>query len=239
MAGGVALLLAGLFAVIALVGLGIWANLHFTRKRQEAFRLLASVQGWTYATDGSDPSPRFPGFRPFGEGHSRAARDLLAGRANGQAFEAFTYRYVVTSGAGKSRHETTHWYEVVVLPMPIAAPRLALEPETLGHKLFDALGGEDIDFESDEFSRAYWVKGEDRRFAYDVVSPAMMEHLLAGDRHLAFQWQGTVLVACKRGKLDPTGAAALVQHVAKIPALLPRHLLSAPPASPPAPPPTR
>lgn len=226
-------------AVATLVGLGIWVNARITRKRQEAFRALASAHGWVYATDGPDPSPRFPGFRPFGQGHSRAARDLLTGRAGGaagQPFEAFTFKYVVTSGSGKNRHDTTYWHEVVVLPMPLSAPRLTIDPETLGHKLFDALGGEDIDFESDEFSRAFWVKGDDRRFAYDVVSPTMMEHLLR-DRGLAWQWQGTVLVACRRGKLDPATAAALVQHVAKVPALLPRHLLASRP--PPAAPPTR
>lgn len=42
-------------------------------------------------------------------------------------------------------------------------------------------GFDDIDFESVEFSRKFFVKSPDKRFAYDVIHPAMMEFLLASD----------------------------------------------------------
>jgi len=42
------------------------------------------------------------------------------------------------------------------------------------------MGFDDIDFESEEFSRTFWVKCEDERFAYDVIHPGMMEFLLKG-----------------------------------------------------------
>ena len=37
---------------------------------------------------------------------------------------------------------------------------------------------DDIDFESDEFSRKFYVQSSDRKFAYDVLHPRMMEFLL-------------------------------------------------------------
>ena len=40
----------------------------------------------------------------------------------------------------------------------------------------------DIDFESEEFSRTFWVKGSDRKYVYDVVHPRMMRFLLDGPR---------------------------------------------------------
>lgn len=57
-------------------------------------------------------------------------------------------------------------------------PWLGVAPEGIGHKLFEAVGGADIDFESDAFSRAYCVKSPDRRFAYDVLHPRAIEHLM-------------------------------------------------------------
>ena len=41
-----------------------------------------------------------------------------------------------------------------------------------------AFGFDDIDFESAEFSKRFYVKSPDKRFAYDVVHPRMMEFLL-------------------------------------------------------------
>ena len=41
-----------------------------------------------------------------------------------------------------------------------------------------AFGWDDIDFESAEFSRKYFVKCEDKRWAYDVLHGRVMELLL-------------------------------------------------------------
>ena len=43
-------------------------------------------------------------------------------------------------------------------------------------------GFDDIDFESDEFSREFCVKAADRRWAFDVIHQATMEFLLAAPR---------------------------------------------------------
>ena len=37
----------------------------------------------------------------------------------------------------------------------------------------------DIRFESEDFSRKYHVTSADRRFAYDLIHPRMMEYLMA------------------------------------------------------------
>ena len=58
-------------------------------------------------------------------------------------------------------------------------PDLLIRPEGLFDKIKGAFGFDDIDFESEEFSRRFHVKSSDRRFAYDVLHPRMMEFLLA------------------------------------------------------------
>jgi hypothetical protein len=49
--------------------------------------------------------------------------------------------------------------------------------------VFDRIAGvfgfDDIDFESEEFSRKFHVKSRDKKFAYDVCHSRMMEFLLA------------------------------------------------------------
>ena len=51
--------------------------------------------------------------------------------------------------------------------------------EGLFSKLAQAVGYDDIDFESAEFSRKFCVRSKDKRFAYDVCHPRLMEYLLA------------------------------------------------------------
>lgn len=217
------LFFAGVAALIVAV---TWLVLRAQEKRRAAFRALAAQNGWTYSEKGGDPSGRFPGLRPFGQGHSRKSRDLLAGQVDGLPFEAFTYQYTVTTHNGKSQSSHTYTFAVAVIPMPLDGPRLTIEPEHLGHKLFDAFGGEDIDFEGDAFSRAFWVKCDERRFAYDVVTPPMMEHLLAAPRGWTWQWRGRDLVVVHAGALRPDAAAATLAMVRRFVALLPRHLLA-------------
>jgi hypothetical protein len=85
------------------------------------------------------------------------------------------YRYTVQRG--KNRH--THRFSFLVLRPPWGpVPDFGIRAEHIGDKLLDAIGFDDIDFESEEFSRRFHVKGEDKRFTYAVVHPRMMEFLL-------------------------------------------------------------
>jgi hypothetical protein len=60
-------------------------------------------------------------------------------------------------------------------------PDLLIRREGIFDKIAGVLGFDDIDFESSEFSRKFCVKSGDKRFAYDVIDPRMMEFLLASD----------------------------------------------------------
>jgi hypothetical protein len=57
---------------------------------------------------------------------------------------------------------------------------LFIRRENLFDKVAGFLGFDDIDFESAEFSDRFIVKSRDKRFAYDVLHPRMMEFLLDG-----------------------------------------------------------
>ena len=58
-------------------------------------------------------------------------------------------------------------------------PDLFIRREGIFDSVKRAFGFDDIDFESAEFSKRFFVKSSDKRFAYDVIHPKMMEFLLA------------------------------------------------------------
>jgi hypothetical protein len=58
---------------------------------------------------------------------------------------------------------------------------LVIRREHIGDKVLGAIGFDDIDFESEEFSRRFHVQCGDKRLAYAVVHPRMMEFLLHAD----------------------------------------------------------
>jgi hypothetical protein len=88
------------------------------------------------------------------------------------------------------------------------------------------LGGEDeIKLESAEFSRVYCVRSGDKRFAYDVCNPQMMEYLLA-NRGLEIEIQGPVISLAFEPQL-PVGQIELnLQRLIEIRSRLPEYLFT-------------
>lgn len=167
------LLLVGLAVTVGLVGLGyaIWA--HF--KRKDSFQALAARLGLSYHESGGRPDRSLP-FACLRKGSRRRSRNVLEGTYRGYQVRCFDFLYDVQTGK-ESRTETVGF---ACARVPGARwPDLAIQPEHIGHKVIDALGADDIDFESDEFSRKFWVRSDDRKFAYDVIHPRMMGFLLA------------------------------------------------------------
>ena len=92
----------------------------------------------------------------------------------------FTYK--VTTSSGKSTTTTTYRFSYLILHMPWSGvPDLLIRREGMFDKIAGVLGFDDIDFESAQFSRRFHVSSTDKRFAYDVIDPRMMEFLLKGD----------------------------------------------------------
>jgi hypothetical protein len=190
---------------------------------EEAFwQDFAAANRWRcIALDTDDRPERFRSFRPFGQGGRRKARFVLLGTWQGMQFEAFTYQYTVSSG--KSSH--TYYSQVLAVPVP-AQPDLSISPENVGHKILDALGGEDLDTESDEFSRLFWVRAEDRRRAYAMLNPGMMEHLLQVGPVGTWQWKGPWLLRVRHRKLRPEDVLPLLGEVRGFLENLPRDLVA-------------
>lgn len=177
------ILVAIVFLLIA--GAALYAHYITEKRRREALAALANVLGWSFSPardHGHDEE--YAHFEIFRRGHSRFAFNTLSGTMDilGRTCKAMMgdFHYKVTSGSGKNRRTRTYRfsYLIVHLPMP-GVPDLLIRPEGMFDKLAGVFGFDDIDFESAEFSRRFHVKSPDRRFAYDVIHPRMMEFLLA------------------------------------------------------------
>jgi hypothetical protein len=177
--------------MIALAGVGLWLQY----RRTQVVQAWARSIGWTYV--GTDPTvPSRWRTRPFGIGDSRRATELMTGIYQGRPATAFRYSY--TTGSGKNK--TTFMFHVAVVPLPAYLPNFELTPEGVGARLARAFGGEDIQFESEDFNRAWRVRAGVARFAHDVLHPRTMERLLRDDaRGLSLSIEGTDLLCWTTG----------------------------------------
>jgi hypothetical protein len=189
-------------ATFASTGLHRW----LAGRRARAIEALAAARGWEYQrADDADvvTDSRFPLFQ---EGHTHKVDDEVLAKVDGLRLRAFQYRY--TTGSGKNQR--TFVYRVLLAPMPRPSPGLGIREERLGLKLWEAMGGRDIDFESDAFSRRFFVQCPDRRFAYDAITPRMMEFLLSTPRGWTWQWRGQALAIYSVGPLHAEDCDTLV-----------------------------
>lgn len=149
-------------------------------RKNDLFQLAQSI-GWSFSPL-RDPSAarRFAQFRIFQEGRGRNAYNTMRGQFTLHGYpcqaEMGDYHYVVDDGDDAS---TTFAFSYLVVQLPFRyVPDLLIRPEGFLDKIAGALGFDDIDFESHEFSRKYCVKCADHKFAYDVITPTMMEFML-------------------------------------------------------------
>ena len=201
--GSEVLFVAGVVAVIAATGYGYWRG----QVRRQAFFAWAVEHGWTYT--GSDPSlvDRWRG-QPFSAGgRNRKATDVLTGVLHGfrgqYEITSFTYSYTEDSGSrgpNGQRNSTTHHAQVMALALPVPLPMLELTHDGVGAKLAKVFGGQDIQFESDEFNAAWRVVASDLKYAHDIVHPQLMERLLRPDaRGVSFRIEGDTVLTWVTG----------------------------------------
>ncbi|MCZ6852043.1 MAG: hypothetical protein O7F17_10430 [Planctomycetota bacterium] len=175
--------------IVAVLAIAVVVYLSYlaAKRRREALAALAGELGWRF-----DPSrdrshdDEYAHFEIFRRGHSRAAYNTLTGdleiyrRTYPAKMGDFTYR--ITTSTGKSTQTHTYRFSYLIVHLPFAGvPDLLIRREGMFDKLAGAFGFDDIDFESAEFSKRFYVKSPDKRFAYDVIHPRMMEFLLVGD----------------------------------------------------------
>jgi hypothetical protein len=166
------------------LALAVYFSYRWEKKRREALAALAEELRWRFdPSNDRDHDDEYANFAVFRRGHSRVAFNTLYGtqEIDDRVYQVKMgdFRYRVREGSGKSKRTRTYKFSYLILHMPFAdLPKLLIRRERVFDKLAGAFGFDDIDFESHEFSKRYYVKSDDKRFAYAVVHPRMMEYLL-------------------------------------------------------------
>ena len=177
---------------IAIVAFTWWQR----EQRKKALAAWAESRG-LYFTAESDYGleERFGEFDCLRHGDNRYAYNIMEGSWGGRAMLAFDYHYATHSTGSRGRRTTHHHYfSAVILQSSVPLKPLFIRPEGFFDKVTEFFGFDDIDFESAEFSRKFFVKAPDKRWAYDVIHQRMMEFLLAMPQFTIKFAQGHVIV---------------------------------------------
>ena len=169
------------------------------RIRKETMVGFAERMGFSF-TPSLDAShdEQYAHFEVFRHGFDRYAYNTIEGVIDLDAAVVqcnmgdFQYKtretYTTTDSKGRTTTHTRivkHDFSYFILELPYdRIPDLLIRREGLFDKIASAFGKNDIDFESSEFSRKYFVKCDSRKFAYDIVNPRMIEFLLESKPHL-------------------------------------------------------
>jgi hypothetical protein len=199
------------FLVLAVVAVGAIAYFSY-RARQEriqGFRILAAQLGLTYAAEDPFGTLDEP-FPLFGKGEGRGIDNMVSGTWQGLEVRAFDYWfYTETTDSKGNTSRSYSRFDCVMLPVEAACSPLTIEHENFFTRLADHLAMHDIEFESDDFNKAFNVKSPDKKFANDFIDARMQSWLLANAEGLSFEVVGDRSLAIA-GKMDPSGFPALL-----------------------------
>lgn len=174
-------------AVVAILLVGGFISHRQQQERQQALGYLAYQLGWQFNPNRIyELDETYDAFGIFSRGESRygynTARGMLTIDQTEWPAVMGDYHYKTTSGTGKKRTTTTHLFSYLVVELPFeTASSLKIRQEQFYDRVASFIGFDDIDFEWAEFSDRFHVKSSNKRFAYDVINPLMMEFLLDGD----------------------------------------------------------
>ena len=184
--------------VVVIAALVIYQFFASYKRRQElANWALSKGLSFISGKNGNFDS-QYLGFDCLQKGHSRYAYNIMSGTLVSREFLGCDYHYA--TGSGKSRSE--HYFSLVIIKSPILLEPLLIRPETFSDKLAEFVGFSDIDFESAEFSKKFYVKSPDKKWAYDIIHPRMMEFLMSSPE-FSIQFDSLSVIAYRNTRFSP------------------------------------
>lgn len=194
-------LIVGIFALFVLVAALAWKA---EMRRRAELTAFARSKGWLYTPKDVLGLANRWRVHPFGRGRGRRVSNLIRGAEGGRDFVSFDYQFTETDrdSDGKSSNRT-YRFHVTAINLPCYFPSLEVGPENFLTRIGKALGGNDIDLESENFNRRFRVRCPDVKFAHDVLHPRTMEFLL-GTRPMAMRIEGGDLLCWDDGRMKPT-----------------------------------
>jgi hypothetical protein len=185
--------------IIAVIGALIAYSIYAASNRRKELAAWAREHGLSFSREKvRDMDDRYSAFKCLHRGRSRFALNVMAGELQGLPVTAFDYHYV--TGSGKNRR--VHHFSALIAASPLPLKPLFIRREHAFDKVTEFFGWDDIDFESAEFSRKFYVTSPDKRWAFDVIHQQMMEYLLqAPDYSIQFDTGRVIAWKSRRFKV--------------------------------------
>jgi hypothetical protein len=206
------------------VGAVTWGY-YKAKRRREMLAAWAGSRGLGFIADqDSGFDERHIGFECLQKGSKRYAYNISEGALNGRRIWAFDYHYETYSSSKNGRQTHHHYFSAVLIAPNLLLKPLFIRPEHFLDKVTEFFGYDDIDFESAEFSRKFYVKSPDKKWAYDVIGQPTMELLLAAPR-FTLQFAGAGVIACRGQTFEVPDFDAAVNLIEGILERLPSSLV--------------
>jgi len=161
--------------VIALIGLLIFFAWKYEKKRTAEMEAIAAEMGLDFRPEGdAGVASMLQSLSLFNHGRSRRFKNMIVGETNNVSIAIFSYQY--TTGSGKN--QTTHVQTVISFQSShLSLPNFELRPENMFHKIGQAFGYGDIDFDTHPiFSKKFLLRGPDELSIRDLFSPEILSH---------------------------------------------------------------
>ncbi len=180
--------------IVLLVVGGVALSYYAKQKRRQELASVARQLGLEYSATDPLGCLGLP-FALLSRGDGRGTENVLWGTWQSMPVTEFDYWYYEESThSNGNRSKTYYRFSCAVSEIEAFCSHLTIDRENLFTRLADHLGLRDIEFESEEFNRAFNVKGKDRKFANDFIDARMMQHLLQVDRAFQFEVSGKWLL---------------------------------------------
>jgi len=160
----------GIIFLILLALLTLYIIYSFLKRRKELANwardnglAFSAEKDWSF-------NSKYPGLNCLHIGNNQYAYNIISGNIAGCEFVGCDYHYAI----GKSQY----LFSLAIIKSPILLEPLLIRPENILDEITEFAGFNDIDFESAEFSKKFYVKSPNKKWAYDIIHPRMMEFLL-------------------------------------------------------------
>ncbi|MDF7801562.1 hypothetical protein P4C99_18940 [Pontiellaceae bacterium B1224] len=164
---------------ICIIGAIIW-GIMAGKKRRDEMTLLAERLGLSFNHERDyHLADRYSFLDKLRQGSNQYAYNIISGTYQEHQLAAFDFHYETYSRDKDGKRETHHHhFSFFVLTLPKHFDELTIAKESFFSKIAQAVGYDDIDFESHEFSKKFVVRSKNKKFAYDFCNARMIEYLL-------------------------------------------------------------
>lgn len=216
----------GFFIVIAIFIIGAIAwGIYAAKKRRDEMGMLAERLGLHFYPERNHQMARqFEFLDKLDQGSNRYAYNIIEGDYEGHHVKVFDYHYETYSRDSKGNRKTDHHhFSFFILNLRKSFPELTIAREGFFSKIAQAMGYDDIDFESHEFSRRFVVRSKDKKFAYDFCNAQMIDYLL-GVQNIELEVDSNSLALAFNHRLKVEEIEPHLRQLIKIRALMPNYL---------------